>query len=68
MRPGVVRSGSGFRVILDRKDGKRPVPNPFHAAVIEVEVRHLKFRCTWNAALVAHDGKAVILRRDENVA
>ena len=68
MRVCVVRTRCRFRVVLDREYGKGSVPNPFYAAVIEVEVGDLKFRCTWDAARIAHDRESVVLRRDEHVA
>jgi hypothetical protein len=68
MGVGIVRSGRRFGVILDREDGERPVPDAFHAAIIEVEVGHLKFWCTWYAGGVPDHGKAVVLGRDQDVA
>src|SRR5690606_9489132 len=43
-----------------------PVPDPFDAAIIEVEVCHLKFWCTWNPGCVSHHREAMVLGGDED--
>lgn len=40
----VVRSGRCFRMVLDRDDRQRAMPHSFDALVVEIDMRHFKFR------------------------
>src|SRR6478672_8817420 len=51
-RAGIVRAGSGLRMVLDREDGLGAVPESLHGAVVQVHVRDLEVRSPRNALLL----------------
>src|SRR5688572_30190095 len=55
-----MRSGGGFRMILDRKDRQGFVSQPGDCVVVEVDMRHLNF----SGKGVGVDSEAVIVRCD----
>ena len=57
----VVGPWGGLGMVLDRENRVFPVLDPFHGAVVEVEVRHFERFRTRNACRLAPDGKAVVL-------
>src|SRR5437879_4136617 len=58
---GVVRARRCLRMVLDGDDRVLAVPDPFHGAVIEVEVRDLQRLRSGNAAGVALNREPVVL-------
>jgi hypothetical protein len=55
--PGIVRAGSGFRMILNRDDGQSRVPHALDTLIVEINVSDLNLR---REAVGLH-GKAKIL-------
>ena len=64
----VMGAGGGLGVVLHGENGVLPVPHPFHCAVIEVEVRNLKWFRARDAARIAPDREAVVLGSDKYLA
>ena len=62
----VVRPRGGLGMILNPKNRKRPMPEPFDRPVVQVHVSYRQIRGITDPGFVAFDGKSMILRRYEN--
>ena len=61
---GIMRTGRGFRMILNGNNGQCFMTHAFDTGVVEIDVRHFNFR---RQAVRLHR-KAVIMRSDFHVA
>src|SRR5690606_303599 len=68
MREGIVRSRCRLRVVLHPEYRQPLVADSFDGAIIEVEVGHLKFCCTWHALRAACHGETVVLGGYQHLA
>src|SRR6476646_6857008 len=61
----IVRSGTRFRVVLNREGGEVAVAETLHRAVVQIEMGELIFGIGEQAGL---DGEAVVLGGDRDLA
>jgi hypothetical protein len=66
--PGVVGARRGLRMILDSENREGSVPKAFDGPIVQIDVGDFQIRRTLYRLLVSFDGKAVVLRRDQDSA